>query len=226
MTGRKWESEASDASRYCQITKRMHQISLFLHLVLVISLASFSSLISLGWRYAVGCLINITLGMKRNYHRQNTYECEKEDLQKGNRSYAEYYSFGFNKESYSCLVLEYLQLLYQFYAFLKVTPSAQMDVFKKNVSLSAEENNSERMNQGTREEKTPSAQINYGNETDYVLMRLKRNHDVQCHCHLFCQSLLLLLSFQIRSKWEMNSITPGYGNPACNEFHLKICFST
>lgn len=24
----------------------------------------------------------------------------------------------------------------------------------------------------------------------------------------------------------MNSITPGYGNPARNEFHLKICFST
>lgn len=45
MTGRKWESEAGDASRYCQITRRMRQISLFLHLVLVISLASFSSLI-------------------------------------------------------------------------------------------------------------------------------------------------------------------------------------
>ena len=53
MTGRKWESEAGDASRYCQITRRMRQISLFRHLVLVISLASFSSLISLVWRYVV-----------------------------------------------------------------------------------------------------------------------------------------------------------------------------
>ena len=167
------------------------------------------------WRWTI--TNRIPMNVKRKI-------CKKVTDQKW--SLAEYYSLVFNKESYSCVVLEYLQLLYQFYAFVKVTPSAQMDVFKKNVSLSAEENNSERMNQGTREEETPSAQINYANETDYVLMRLKRNHDVQCHCHLFCQSLLLLLSFQIRSKWEMNSITPGYGNPACNEFHLKICFST
>jgi len=54
MTGRKWESEAGDASRYCQITMRMRQISLFFHLVLVISLASFSSLILVLWRYVVG----------------------------------------------------------------------------------------------------------------------------------------------------------------------------
>lgn len=42
MTGRKWESEVDDASRYCQITRRMHQIRPFLQPVLVISLASFS----------------------------------------------------------------------------------------------------------------------------------------------------------------------------------------
>lgn len=41
MTERKWESEVGDASRHSQITSRMHQISLFLHLVLVISLASY-----------------------------------------------------------------------------------------------------------------------------------------------------------------------------------------
>lgn len=65
MTGRKWESEAGDASRYCQITERMRQISLFLHLVLVISLASFSSLILLVWRYVVvGVLINLALTVK------------------------------------------------------------------------------------------------------------------------------------------------------------------
>lgn len=73
MTGRKWESEAGDASRYCQITRRMRQISLFLHLVLVISLASFSSLISLVWSNVVGGLINLALTMRRNYLKQQRY---------------------------------------------------------------------------------------------------------------------------------------------------------
>lgn len=81
MTGRKWESEAGDASRYCQITRRMRQISLFLHLVLVISLASFSSLISPVWRYVVvvvvgrggRCLINLALTMRMNYLKQQCY---------------------------------------------------------------------------------------------------------------------------------------------------------
>lgn len=39
MTEGKWESEVSDASRHSQITSRMHQIGLILHLALVISLA-------------------------------------------------------------------------------------------------------------------------------------------------------------------------------------------
>lgn len=39
MTEGKWESEVGDASRQSQITSRMHQISLILHLALVISLA-------------------------------------------------------------------------------------------------------------------------------------------------------------------------------------------
>lgn len=73
MTGRKWESEAGDASRYCQITRRMRQISLFLHLVLVISLASFSSLIPLVWRYVAGGLINLALTVKRNCLKQQCH---------------------------------------------------------------------------------------------------------------------------------------------------------
>ncbi len=73
MTGRKWESEASDASRYCQITRRMRQISLCLHLVLVISLASFSSLIWLVWRYVAEGLIKAALTMRRNYLKQRCY---------------------------------------------------------------------------------------------------------------------------------------------------------
>lgn len=91
MTARKWESEAGDASRYCQITRRMRQISLFLHLVLVISLASFSSLISLVWRYVVGGLINLALPMRRNYFKQqcclDTSELEKEHFPKKMNSY-------------------------------------------------------------------------------------------------------------------------------------------
>lgn len=39
MTEGKWESEVGDASRHSQITSRMHQISLILHLAPVISLA-------------------------------------------------------------------------------------------------------------------------------------------------------------------------------------------
>lgn len=54
MTGRKWESEVDDASRYCQITRRMHQICLFLHPVLVISLASFSLVNFSGMKVSVG----------------------------------------------------------------------------------------------------------------------------------------------------------------------------
>lgn len=70
MTGRKWESEAGDASRYCQITGRMRQISLFLHLVLVISLASFSSLISVVWRYVVGVAVVGGWGVSSTLHLQ------------------------------------------------------------------------------------------------------------------------------------------------------------
>lgn len=36
---------------------------------------------------------------------------------------------------------------------------------------------------------------------------------------------LWLVSFEIRSIWEMNSITPGYGNSTHNEFHVMIRFS-
>lgn len=71
MTGRKWESEVGDASRHCQITRRTHQISLFLHLVLVISLASFSSLISLVWRYVVGVSSTLHLQWGRTISNSN-----------------------------------------------------------------------------------------------------------------------------------------------------------
>lgn len=70
MTGRKWESEAGDAPRYCQITRRMRQISPFLHLVLVISLTSFSSLILPVWRYVVGGLIIPALRMRSSSLKQ------------------------------------------------------------------------------------------------------------------------------------------------------------
>lgn len=54
MTGRKWESEVDDASRYCQITRRMHEIRPFLQPVLVISLASFSLVNFTGMKVCVG----------------------------------------------------------------------------------------------------------------------------------------------------------------------------
>lgn len=46
--------------------------------------------------------------------------------------------------------------MYQIYAFIKVTPSAQMDwmdLFKNKRSHPAVKNNGKRMNQGTQEEK-------------------------------------------------------------------------
>lgn len=51
------------------------------------------------------------------------------------------------------VILKYLQLVYKFYAFTKVTPSAQMDLFKKIISLPAEKNNGKKMNRGTQKEK-------------------------------------------------------------------------
>ncbi len=58
------------------------------------------------------------------------------------------------------VILKYLQLVHQFCAFINVTPSAQMDSFKEKISLPAEKNRGKKMNQGTQEQNTPSAQIN------------------------------------------------------------------
>lgn len=136
MTGRKWESEAADASRYCQITRRMRQISPFLHLVLVISLATFSSLIPLVWRYVVGGLIYSQWGGTIS----NSNVIRKLSLPGYQWSKKEICSAFWQNITYFCLIekpfhapyfamLKYQQLEYLLYAFIKLTPWGQMDIF-------------------------------------------------------------------------------------------------
>lgn len=129
MTGRKWESGAVDASRYCQITGRMRQISLFLHLVLVISLATSSSLI-FHWYKGMWWGVSSTLhlqwgGTVSNGNVILKSRCSHADSNLGKNA-SENGTKQRRKKSQSssccrvllpCAMLTCLQLLYRSYAF-------------------------------------------------------------------------------------------------------------
>lgn len=131
MTGRKWESEVDDASRYCQITRRMHQIRPFLQPVLVISLASFSLVNFTGMKVCVG-----REGRRSSSHLPS--HCGNPDIGRRKCSLSIYLLEALifltrhleRKTSPSPAALMYVQSMRQFYASVRVTPSAQMGPFK------------------------------------------------------------------------------------------------
>lgn len=142
MTGRKWESEVDDASRYCQITRRMHQILPFLQPVLVISLASFSLVNFPGMKVCVG------REGRRSSASHLPSHCGNPDIvcTRPWRWWTVGENFAFRyiywrplffltrhlerKTSPSPAALMYVQSMRQFYASVRVTPSAQMGPFK------------------------------------------------------------------------------------------------
>lgn len=145
MTGRKWESEVDDASRYCQITRRMHQIRPFLLPVLVISLASFSLVNFTGMKVCVRGERRRSLAShlpKKPSHcgksRHNLYSSLTLVNCRRNFSLSIYLLEALNfltrhlerKTSPSPAALMYEQSMRQFYASARVTPSAQMGPFK------------------------------------------------------------------------------------------------
>lgn len=145
MTGRKWESEVDDASRYCQITRRMHQIRPFLQPVLVISLASFSLVNFTSTKVCVGgegrrpsashlpkkpshcgkfqhnLYSSLTLANCRRKFSLSIYLLEALIFLTRHSE---------TKTSPSPAALMYVQPMRQFYASARVTPSAQMGPFK------------------------------------------------------------------------------------------------
>lgn len=166
MTERKWESEVGDASRHSQITSRMHQISLFLHLVLVISLASFCGEGGANFTALKVCgLINLTLTMKQTISNSSVILICR-PLTRERISLKDLCFLGFffwhnntdlNKSSvwHVSAAVICLQIIYQFHAFLKVSWHrwTYSRIEFEKMRLPAATNNEKKMNQGARVEK-------------------------------------------------------------------------
>lgn len=161
MTERKWESEVGDASRHSQITSRMHQISLFLHLALVISLASF--FLANFTALKVCGLINLTHTMKETISNSSVILiCRPLTLERISLKYLCNFFWhnnntDLNKSSvwHVSAAVTCLQIIYQFHAFLKVSWHrwTYSRIEFEKMRLPAATNNEKKMNQGVRVEK-------------------------------------------------------------------------